>query len=229
MLKNSTGEKIKQEDPLLKSLLYCYHCQNKLQIINKNYTYKGNTKKKRYVIWSTTIKDKECYKKYINYDELENQILLKVSEVFEEYINSDDFNKEELIKNLINKKSNICQLEEKLKQISNRLNVIDKKINTIYNDKLNGIIEEEDYIIFYKELKDEKYKLLNLKSKTVNEIKSFNNMNLKEEITKILNRIVNDKEFKRDDLQQFIKNIEIDKEKNIFINLNFCKLNCLGG
>ena len=54
-------------------------------------------------------------------------------------------------------------------------------------------------------------------------------MNLKEEITKILTRIVNDKKFKREDLQQLIRNIEIDRGKNIFINLNFCKLNCLGG
>ena len=66
-----TGEKIKEEDPLLKSLLHCYHCHNKLQIVKKNDKYKDKVKVRKYVICSTAsrkVTNKICNnKKYINY------------------------------------------------------------------------------------------------------------------------------------------------------------------
>ena len=78
MFKNHIGEKIKEEDPLLKSLLHCYHCHNKLQIVKKNDKYKDKVKVRKYVIVSTAsrkVTNKICNNKnYIKYENLETKV-----------------------------------------------------------------------------------------------------------------------------------------------------------
>lgn len=236
MFKNTEGERIKEEDPLLKSLLYCYHCHNKLQVINKKDNYKGKITKRRYVICSTAVRpvsNRICYKQYINYDKLENKILDKISNVFNEYLHSNAFDDEKLLDKLINTKSNKGKLEEKLMLVNNQLKTVNKKLTTLYNDKLNELIEDEDYSLFSEGLKNERNKLENLKIETENKIsefkKGFCNIEIKENVKKVISNIVEKQEFKKEDLQQLVNKIEIDKDKNIIIHFNFYELNCIGG
>ena len=230
------GEKIKEEDPLLKSLLYCYHCHNKLQINKKQDKYKDKVTTRRYVICSTaarTVSNKICYKQYINYDRLEEKILNKIYSVFAEYLNSDAFNDKELLSNLIKSQSNKGKLEEKIRQINSQLNSLNKKISTLYNDKLNGLIEEQDFTYFSENMVIERHKLEELKEKTEEEIeefdKNYDENEIEEKLKKIIKRIVECKELKKEDLQQLVNKIEIDKDKNVLIHFNFYELNCIGG
>ena len=134
IFKNHNGERIKEEDPLLKSLLYCYHCHNKLQINKKKDKYKDKVTIRRYVICSTAtrvVSNKICYKQYINYNELEKKVLDKIYSVFEEYIKSDVFDNKELLLNLIKSQSNKGKLEEKIGQIKSQLDSLNKKISIL--------------------------------------------------------------------------------------------------
>lgn len=237
MFKNHTGEKIKEEDPLLKSLLHCYRCHNKLQIVKKNDKYKDKVKVRKYVICGTAsrkVTNKICNnKKYINYENLETKVLDKISNVFEEYLTSNAFSNEELLENLIKSQSNKGKLTEKLEQINNQLNNVNKKIATLYNDKLNGLIEEQDYSIFSDNLIKERHKLEELKEKTQEEIeefeKNYDGSQIESKLKKVIKRIVDGRELKKEDLQQLVNMIEIDENKNVLIHFNFYELNCIGG
>lgn len=235
--KNCIGERIKEEDSLLKSLLYCYHCHNKLQIVKKNDKYKGKVITRKYVICSTStrnVTNKICpNRKYINYNKLEEKILEKICNVFEKYLTSDAFNNQMLLDNLIKSKSDKGRLLEKIEEITNQLGNVNKKITTLYSDKLNGLIEEQDYSYFSEKLLEERRKLESLKEKTQEEIEEFEKDNderkIEGELRKTIKRIVDGSELKKEDLQQLVKKIEIDKEKNILIQFNFYELNCIGG
>lgn len=231
---NCEGEHIKYDDPLLKALLYCSHCHNKLQIITKKDKYKGYEKIRKYVICATAarkITNKICYKQYINYDKLENIVLEKISETFGEYIKV--FNNDELLQNLINSKSDKSKIEEKLLQIENQLKNINKKISTLYNDKLSGLIEEQDFTLFSQGLTTERKKLEQLKDETEKELEDFckglDSSKIEEKVKETIKKIVESRQFKKEDLQQLINKIEIDKDKNINIYFNFYELNCIGG
>ena len=237
IFKNRVGEKIKEDDPLLKSLLHCYHCHNKLQIVKKTDKYKDNIKTRKYVICNTAsrvVTNKICNnKKYINYEVLEKKVLDKISSVFEEYITSNAFNNEELLENLIKSQSNKGKLIEKLEQINNQLNSVNKKISTLYNDKLNGLIEEQDYSNFSDNLVKERHKLEELKEITEEEInefeKKFDGKQIENKLEKVIKRIIDGRELKKEDLQQLVNMIEIDENKNVLIHFNFYELNCIGG
>ena len=229
-------QKIKEEDPLLKSLLYCYHCHNRLQIRKKQEKYKDTVKIRRYIYCSTAsrkVSNQTCYNQYINYDRFEKEVLEKISEIFEEYLNSEAFDNNELLDNLIKSQSNKGRLEEKLNQINEQLNVINKKISTLYNDRLNELIEEQDYRMFSENMIKERKKLEELQLSTRKEINEFNknadNKELQSKLKNIIKKVVEQKELKKEDIQQLVNKIEIDKDKNVLIHFNFYELNCMGG
>ncbi|MBQ2937885.1 MAG: recombinase family protein [Clostridia bacterium] len=236
LFKKYIGEKIKEEDPLLKSLLYCYHCQNKLQIVKKKDKYKDKVTIRRYIICSTATREvtnKICYRQYVNYDRLEEKILNKISNIFREYITSNVFNNKHLLENLIKSQNNKGKLEEKIEQINTQLNILNKKISTLYNDKLGGLIEEQDYICFSENMIKERHKLEKLKEITQEEIKEFDkkydDKKMEDKIQNVIEKIANKNELKKEDVQQLVNKIEIDKDKNVLIHFNFYELNCIGG
>ena len=122
---------------------------------------------------------------------------------------------------------------EKLEQINNQLNSVNKKISTLYNDKLNGLIEEQDYSSFSDNLIKERHKLEELKESTEDEInefeKNYDGKQIESKLKKVIKRIIDGRELKKEDLQQLVNMIEIDENKNVLIHFNFYELNCIGG
>lgn len=235
-LENNKGEKIKEEDPLLKSLLYCSHCHNRLSLIVKKEKYKDKITIRKYIVCGTAqrmVSNKTCYKQYINYNKLEPLILDKIANIFEKYLNSNEFNNKEALKKLIDSQENKSKFIQNYENIQKELECINKKISTLYSDKLNGLIEAQDYAIFSEGLLKERHRLEEIKLQTEKEINEFDSKSndniIEDKMKKILNDIVKNKNFTKDILQQIVNKIEIDRDKNILIHFNFYELNCLGG
>ncbi len=235
-LESNKGEKIKEEDPLLKSLLYCSHCHNRLSLIVKKEKYKDKITIRKYIVCGTAqrkVSNKTCYKQYINYSKLEPLILDKIANIFEKYLNSNEFNNKDALKKLIDSQENKSKFIQNYENIQKELECINKKISTLYSDKLNGLIEAQDYAIFSEGLLKERHRLEEIKLQTEKEINEFDSKSndniIEDKMKKILNNIVKNKNFTRDILQQIVNKIEIDKDKNILIHFNFFELNCLGG
>ncbi len=236
MLVNHKGEKTREEDPLLKSLLYCSHCHNRLGIRNKKDKYKDKVTIRRYIICSTAeraVSNRKCYKQYINYDKFEPLILGKIADIFEQYLNSKVFDNDELFSKLIESQSNKGKIAQKLEGITKELESTNKKLNTLYTDKLNGLIEAQDYSLFSEGLLNERHRLQKLKLKCEEELQcfesEFDSNRIEDKMKKILIKMVKNKEFSKDILQQIVNKIEIDKDKNILIHLGFYEWNSIGG
>ena len=229
-------EKIMEEGPLLKPLLYCSHCHNKLSVIKKQDKYKEKITERCYVICSTAtrkISNKSCYKRYINYDKLENIILSKVTYVIKQYLYCGAFNDKNVLDKMIEITSNKGNLEKELEKIQSELENVNKKIKILYSDKLNGMIEGQDYMMFYETLQNERKKLDDLQIELQKEIIEFDNketsMKIRNEMKEILKDIVENGNYSKDIIYQLINRIDIDKDNNILIHFNFYELNCLGG
>ena len=236
MFENHKGTKIREDDPLFKSLLYCTHCHNRLSIVTKKDKYKEKVTIRKYIRCETALRpvsNKKCYKQYINYDKFEPIILDKIAEIFEKYLDSEVFNNDEALKKLIESQSNKGRLIEKNESISKELDSVNRKLKTLYEDKLNGLIEAQDYSLFAEGLLAERHRLEKIKEKTEEELQSFDNEydsnKIEGKMKKVLEDIVKNKNFTKDILQQIVNKIEIDKDKNILIHFNFFELNCIGG
>lgn len=235
IFKNKNNQKIKETDELLKPFLYCSHCHNHLSIAHRKRKYKSGDKIDTYIICSTALKEKTnkvCYKQYNTYHIVEEKVLSSIRETLIEYLNSNAFDNEQAFKTLINSQNGKEELDNKMNKVNKEITVINEKIQMIYNDRLNKLIEESDYILFSNGLKKQREKLLKVKQEIQNNIdeiaKDEVKSKIEQNIKKNIDALSKGAEFTKQNLTELVKQIQIDKDKNIYIEYNFLELNCTG-
>ncbi len=236
MLKIHKNAKIRDTDVLFKGLLYCAHCNNKLTIRVKVDHNKSGDVTRRYILCGTANKkfsNKSCYKRYINYDIFEEQAISKISEILELYINSNAFKNEEVLRKILESQSNKGNILKKIEKLNKDLEKVNKKITTLYNDKLNGLLEEQDFKLFSESLVNERHKIEKLLKETQEELDNFEddgmNNRIKSDMQKVIKKLLKSREFNKETINQLVNRIEIDKDNQAVIYFNFYELNCLGG
>lgn len=236
ILANHKNDKVRDTDVLLKGILYCSHCNNKLIIRTKTDKTKSGEKIRRYIYCQTANKEfsnKKCYKKYINYDNFEKETLDKITEILNMYINSNAFKNEEALKKLLESQESRYTIDNKIKKLNNDLENINKKINMAYSDRLNGILEEQDFKLFSVGLINERKRIESLLYELKSQIKDFSeNMmseTIKSDMKKVIENLLKNKLYTKEVLNQLVNRIEVDKDNNVIIYFNFHELNRLGG
>lgn len=236
MLKNHQNAKVRETDVIFKGLLYCSHCNNKLSIRTKVDHNKSGDVTRRYILCNNATKkytNKPCYKRYINYDTFEEKAISKITDTLELYINSKAFKDEEVLRKILDAQSNKGSIKKKIEKLEKDLENVNKKITTLYNDKLNGLLEEQDFKLFSEGLVNERHRIEKILNETQKELESFqedtNNNRIKSDMQKIIKKILKSKEYTKEIINQLVNRIEVDKDNHAIIYFNFYELNCIGG
>ncbi len=236
MLKIHKNAKIRDTDVLFKGLLYCTHCNNRLSIRTKVDHNKSGDVTRRYILCNTANKkfsNKSCYKRYINYDIFEEQAISKISEILELYINSNAFKNEDALQKILESQSNKGNILRKIEKLNKDLEKVNKKVTTLYNDKLNGLLEEQDFKLFSENLITERHRIEKILNETQRELDNYEDdgisNRIKSDMQKVIKKLLKNKEFNKETINQLVNRIEIDKDNNAVIYFNFYELNCLGG
>jgi len=236
MMQNSRNTKKRETDVLLKGLLYCFHCNNKLAVRSKVDNCKRGQVIRRYIVCGTAEKkysNKKCFNQYINYDVFEEKIIEKITDVLQIYLTSADFNSNEVLDKALESQGNKASIEKKIENLESELAKIAKKIEILYADKLNGLLEEQDYQTFYESLLEERHRTKDIIAEAREELSEYEDTDIsykmQENMKKIIERIVEKREYTKEIVNQLIRKIEIDKDKKVIIYFNFMELNCIGG
>ena len=210
----SKGTRTGKSDELLKPFLYCHHCNNKLSIITHTRHNKSGIKKSKYVVCPTAINiksNKSCYRQYNSYQKIEKKVLDKVSEILKKYIDSDFFNNEEIIEKMINTQKGMEELLQKKNKVKSDIEELDKKIKMLYSDRLNGLLQEQDYTFFSEDLQKQRETLLQLKSNIQEEILSYQDKNkiqrIEQDLKDNIQVMVEKKEYTKMDLHKLLKRV----------------------
>lgn len=224
LLKN-THKIIKKLDNPLKGLLYCAECGSAMQISYTKYTKGENAGdiKYKYYRCSSGNRYKElhsCTSHYFREDKLIPVIEQAIKDIFDRCL--DKTYLEKLTQNILAINKNESETLICLNNKKDELTKLDNKINTMYIDKLSGIIKEEDFTNVYQILCNNRD---NLKS----EIQSFEKQsNLldtsipKVEVDKIIKEYL--KNTKSAILYDLVERIEINSNKDITIIFKFKEL-----
>ena len=212
----NVGRKDKKEVHLLDGLLYCGDCGHRISITSRR--KKDN---RCYTIcnyYRSYMKNHVCTTHSNNYDELEKIIINSLTNL---YLNNIDKN---IIKyNILNNfnKNDKIKTNQELKILNNDIKQLNNNLDTIYIDKLNKKITEEQY----KRVKDILENELNIKIKKYNDLNNNVNTNINEEIiNKYVNKFLSIKEPSRELIINLIDRIEIFADKTINIKVAFNNL-----
>lgn len=216
-LPKNVGRNEKKENHLLDGLLYCGDCGHRISVQARR--KKDN---RCYTIcnyYRSYMKQKLCTTHSNNYDELEKVILNSLKELCLKYIDKKKI-KEQAIKNMnvdnnLNIKKNINILENEIKQINDNL-------DSIYIDKLNKVITEEQFNRVKIKLENE----LSIKEKRYSELINVANDKVNENtknklINEYINKFLSMKDPSRELIVNLIDKVIIYNNKKIDLKLTF--------
>ena len=225
-LNGYTRVRDRKYDHPLKGLVYCMECGNKATLRCREEKRKNGT------VWRATYFI--CSKRN-NYSGLcdckqisANLIEELVNEKIREEIQKINFSEKE-IKNIYEQaekeaKSKNNLLQTKLQELKQNLKNIENIIEEIYQDKINKIIQIEDFKIIYEKKQKERNKILKEIKEIEKELEETNQKSLKinfKEIKQIANEFLKMEKPNKMILEKLIERIEFDKEKNIKIKFTF--------
>ena len=213
-------------DHQLKGLVYCGECGNKATLRCREEKRKNGT------VWRATYFI--CSKRN-NYSGLcdckqisANLIEEAVNENIREEIKKINFSEKE-IKQIYNQaekeaksKSNLFQT--KLQELTHTLQKLENTIEEIYQDKINKVIQLEDFKTIYEKKQKERNKILKQIKEIKAQLEETNEKSLKinfEEIKQIAKEFLKMGNPNKMILEKLIKRIEFDKEKNVKIKFKF--------
>lgn len=225
-LKGYTKIRNRKYDHPLKGLVYCGECGNNATLRCREEKRKNGT------IWRATyfICSKRnnytglCVCKQISSVLIEKTVNEKIKNEIEK-INLSEKEVKQIYKEAekqAKSKSNLLQI--KLNELQLALKNIEKNIEEIYQDKINEIIQIEDFKIIYEKKQKERNKILieikKIKLELEESYKKSSQIDFKE-IKQIARELLKMKQPNKIILEKLIEKIEFDKEKNIKIKFTF--------
>ena len=201
-----------------------------MQIVLK-VNHSSNRPKIPYIV-DAGYQKRGCYVRNFNYPKFEKRILEIVRQVCRIYANRTML--EETYKKVKDKSIDlVASVKKQIEIIDIKIANINKNLDSLYKDKLNGILTEIDFTRISARFVNERDKLTNEKSELMDRFQvlqgqqTIKNKNDEEQMNKIINEFLEMKEIDKSYLFRLIDKIEIDKDKNVFISFNFASLNTI--
>lgn len=134
----------------------------------------------------------------------------------------EKIDKEKLINSIDKSKINNDKkmLQKKIADNNRRIEEIMKIIKTAYEDRVNGLLDTEEFATFTEGYKKEKQELIEKTKKLKIKLDDYEN-NHENEIMKYIKEIVNFENINRNIILNLIDSIEIMDKDNIRINYKF--------
>ena len=216
ILKRKTHNIHKKENTehLLAGLLYCPRCHNK-------YTYQVQSGLKNDMVAICSMYNRYgkdyCRRIAVRESILNEFVVQDLKKILQEKID-----KEKLINSIDKTKLNNDKKKLQKQMITNkrRIEEITKIIKTAYEDRVNGLLDKEEFVSFTESYKKEKQELIEKTEKLSTKLNDLQN-NKENELMKCITEIVSFKKINRNFILNLIDSIEIIDKENIKINYKF--------
>ena len=213
-------------DHPLKGLVYCMECGNKATLRCREEKRKNGT------VWRATYFICSKRNNYSGLCDCKQISAILIEEAVNENVRKEiekiNFSEKE-IKQIYEQaekesKSKNNLLQTKLQELNQTLKNIENTIEEIYQDKINKVIQIEDFKNLYEKKQKERNKILKEIKEIETQLEESDKKSLKinfEEIKQITNEFLKMEKPNKMILEKLIERIEFNKEKNIKIKLKF--------
>lgn len=221
LIESRTHTRVQKNDFLLKGLLECAECGKKLSVILQKQRSGNKILYLRCNTYASMTRLKLCTPHSNNCEKLTNKVLETIKTRLKQYQKEEEyFVLAKDIKDKILYKKNLIQTQ--IDTLNSKYLQLNKKIDQIYDDKLNNIISVDDFERMYKNISDKKEQL----SKQIADLTLQKEDSAKEiDLKKIINQFVEGKDITREMLVSLVDRITVSEQKEIKIYYKFSILN----
>ena len=217
ILKTKSTTRAKTRDLLLKGLVVCKDCGKRMGTT----THGKDTLYLRCHTYAILPKQNLCTPHYINYKKLENAVITEIQNICQQYL--DKKKMKQIIDTEYGEQEKAQETSNQKSKLSKSIEVLDFQIEKLYEDKLNGLINNNDFSRMY----DKKVKERDESQKKLQELNAikFENQNIDYE--KVINEFLEKDNITAYMLDSLIEKIEIGENKQVTIFYKFSDLNKL--
>ena len=218
--RNTRNYEIKtdREKRLLEGKLFCKECGNRLTVLYRKKQDYWSVNCNRY---SRDPVRGRCYSHFYPYNYLEEQVLEQINKSVSKLMEELDLKQlnDEVVKSVYKETNNIDKI---IKNLEIEKEKIIKRINTLYNDRCDGVISTETYKELAKESED-KLKEINdsIDNENIKKYKIKNKVNVLPDYTKKIKKLLDLNKPKKELIDTLIDKIVIDKDRNITIYFKY--------
>lgn len=225
-LNGYTKVRDRKYDHELKGLVYCGECGNKATLRCREEKRKdGSVWRGTYFICSKRNNYSGlCDCKQISANLIEEAVKQRVKNELDKINLSEEEIKLIYEKARMQAKSKENLLKSTLKNLKEELKKVEHNIEEIYQDKINRVIQIEDFKVIYEKKQKQRDKIIRQIKQTENTLNQNNEQSPKidfKKIKQIADEFLKLEKHNKIMLEQLIEKIEFDKEKNIKIKLTF--------
>lgn len=152
LIKSNKNTTLNTYDYLLKGMIKCKECHHAIGI-----QYFNKRKTNNYTVCSYYrkygSKKEVCTAHRFHYEELEKMVIKSIKKECMQYVDSTNF--ADILKDKEQSKQLLTDLKLNIDKTSRKISKIEKQIDTIYEDKLNGVIDDEQYKRMVKNKQDD--------------------------------------------------------------------------
>ena len=207
-----------REKRLLEGKLFCKECSNRLTVLYRRNLDYWSVNCNRY---SRDPVRGRCYSHFYPYNYLEEQVLEQINKSVSKLIKELDLKElnNEVVKSVNKETSNI---DKTIKNLEVEKEKITKRINTLYDDRCDGVISAEVYKKLAKE-SEIKLKEINdlIDNENIKKYKIKNKVNVLPDYTKKIKKLLDLNKPKKELIDTLIDKIVIDKDRNITIYFKY--------
>lgn len=154
-------------------------------------------------------------------DIIENAVISKIKYIIDKYSNITELPK--IAKDELEEKKKELIYTNKLEDLNEKLEKISDEIDKIYNDKLLGILSQDDFARIYEKKKKQKEEILNKIDRTKVYIED-KVLNEEEIIKQIVDKYQDMETINREVLVSLVDRVEVDQDKKVYIYFKFKSL-----
>lgn len=222
ILKSKACTRKKSRDILLRGLLVCKECGKKLGFSTSHFKNGEYTQIYTHChTYQALPKQRLCTPHCTNYEKLENAIIEEIQNICKKYLDKKK------CKQIIDKNNNNVQDEIELNKeksnLARAIEVLDFQIEKLYEDKLKGLINDNDFSRMYEKKVNER----NSKTRKLEELNTVKFEEVNIDYDKIINDFLKRENITPYLLTSLIEKIEFSQDKQVTIYYKFSNLNDL--
>lgn len=221
LMDSRTNTRLYKHDFLLKGLLECAECGKKLSICTHKRKDGSEVSYLRCNTYASTTRLKICTPHTNNCEKLTEEIIETIRKRLKDYLQEEKYF--QLAKNVKDRtayRKNFIQAQ--ITSLNNKIEKLNRKIDQIYDDKLNEVIDVSDFERMYKTILDQKEET----NRNIKELQKQKEDAVKEvDLNKLVNNFMNGKEITREMIVSIVDKITVTEDKKVKIYYKFSILN----
>lgn len=216
IIETTKGTRVVRNDYLFKGLIRCFDCKGYIGIRtpDKNGNIYGRCQR-----YGRFGKFDVCSPHNFNYQVFEMQMLNVLREIFKAY--KDKKRLEEIAKSCKNKKTKKLDFEKQITSFKETIEKEKKKLELMYEDRLNGIISLEDYMKNANKIKELVKEYENTIKELEDNLKGEKVSTKEEKLDNLIDEFLSMEKPTKEIIREFINKIEIHEDKQVDVYFNF--------